>query len=179
MSLSLARLQRESVSEDFPAETESAPLLESFSDSSRTPFETWSQSRLSSFERIVVRQIDIRLMPILCLIYVLNFLDRHNIASARLANLEEDLGLTVKQYDACVSILYVGYISMQVHSNVILSRVARPAYYLCGCMAVWGFLSACTAFTHNFTGLLLCRFLLGFVESAFYPGALVSLSIDA
>ena len=68
---------------------------------------------------------------------------------------------------------------MQIPSNLILSHLARPAYYLCGGMALWGFLSACTAFTHNFTGLVMCRFLLGFVESAFFPGAVVSLSLYA
>ncbi len=42
-------------------------------------------------------------------------------------------------------------------------------------MAIWGVLSACTTLTHNFAGLLLCRFLLGFAESVFLPGAVVSL----
>ncbi len=57
-------------------EAEAAPLLGSSSESSRAHFEKWSQDRLSSFERIVVNQIDIRLMPLLCLFYILNFLDR-------------------------------------------------------------------------------------------------------
>ncbi|KAF8326515.1 major facilitator superfamily domain-containing protein [Cantharellus anzutake] len=117
-----------------------------------------------------------QLLPLLVLIYILNLIECNNIASARLANLENDLGLTEKQYDTCISILYIGYISMQVPSNIILSRIARPAYFLCGCMVVWGFLSACTGLTRNFTGLLLCRLLLGFAESAFFPGALYYIS---
>ena len=39
-------------------------------------FESWSQVHLASFEHNVVKQIDIRLMPLLCLFYVLNYLDR-------------------------------------------------------------------------------------------------------
>lgn len=41
-------------------------------------------------------------------------------------------------------------------------------------MAAWGAISACTAAVQNFGGLLACRFLLGFLESAFFPGAVVS-----
>ena len=36
--------------------------------------------------------------------------------------------------------------------------------------------SSVTGITHNFTGALLVRFFLGFVEAAFFPGALVLLS---
>jgi len=157
--------------QDVSIQTETTPLLESFSESSAAPFDSWPQQRLQSLERTVVSQIDLRLMPLLILLYILNYLDRNNIASARLGSLEGDLELTERQYDTCVSVLYIGYISMQVPSNFILSRVPRPAYYLCGCMAVWGVLSTCTAFTRSFSGLLVSRFLLGFVESAFFPGA--------
>ena len=37
----------------------------------------------------------------------------------------------------CVSILFVGYILMQVPSNAILNKIGRPAAYLTACMAVW------------------------------------------
>jgi hypothetical protein len=45
--------------------------------------------------------------------YILNYLDRNNIASARLAGLETDLKLTSSQYETSVSILFVGYLLMQ------------------------------------------------------------------
>lgn len=64
-------------------------------------------------ERILVRKIDFRLMPMLVLMYILNYLDRNNIASARLAGLETDLNLTSSQYETSVSILFVGYLLMQ------------------------------------------------------------------
>lgn len=64
---------------------------------------------------------------------------------------------------------------MQVPSNMIASKIARPGLYICAAMALWGALSAITAGVHNFAGLVVCRFMLGFVESVFFPGA-VSLS---
>ena len=64
-------------------------------------------------ERALVRKIDLRLLPMIILMYILNYLDRNNIASARLAGLETDLGLVGTQYQTCVSILFVGYLLMQ------------------------------------------------------------------
>jgi hypothetical protein len=54
-------------------------------------------------------KMDLVIMPILVVMYILNYLDRQNIASARLANIEEDLGLSPVQYQTAVSILFVGY----------------------------------------------------------------------
>lgn len=68
----------------------------------------------------------------------------------------------------CVGILAVGYILMQVPSNLFLQRLGKPAIYLPTVMVIWGFISAATAATRNFTGLLICRFLLGFVEAAYF-----------
>ena len=64
-------------------------------------------------ELALVRKIDIRLLPMIVLMYILNYLDRNNIASARLAGLEKELKLTSVQYNTCVSILFVGYLLMQ------------------------------------------------------------------
>lgn len=43
----------------------------------------------------------------------MNYLDRNNIAAARLAGLETDLNMTSTQYQTSVSILFVGYLLMQ------------------------------------------------------------------
>jgi len=69
-------------------------------------------------EKILVRKIDFRLMPMLVIMYILNYLDRNNIASARLAGLETDLALTSSQYETSVSILFVGYLLMQSKSDL-------------------------------------------------------------
>lgn len=41
--------------------------------------------------------------------YVLNYLDRQNIAAAKLAGVMEDLGLSITQYNTVVSVLFAGY----------------------------------------------------------------------
>ena len=68
-----------------------------------------SPEELDSIGRKATLKIDVIVMPCLIIMYVLNYLDRQNIASARLAGLPDDLGLNDSQYQTCVSILFVGY----------------------------------------------------------------------
>lgn len=76
-----------------------------------------TQEQRQHAEKTLIRKIDLRLMPALILMYILNYLDRNNIASARLAGLQDDLALTSAQYETCVSILFVGYLLMQSKTN--------------------------------------------------------------
>jgi MFS family permease len=92
--------------------------------------------------------------------------------------LEKDLGMHGSQYNTCISILYVGYLFTKISSNMILSsKKVRPSINMACCMLVWGAVATLTALVKNFTGLVLVRFFLGFVEAPFYPGALYILSL--
>lgn len=61
---------------------------------------------------------------------IVDYLDRNNISAARLRGLQEDLKLNDQQYSTCLSILYVGYILMQVPSNMIINKIQRPSIYI-------------------------------------------------
>ncbi|KDQ64273.1 hypothetical protein JAAARDRAFT_117826 [Jaapia argillacea MUCL 33604] len=126
-------------------------------------------------ERKLLRKLDLR-MSILIVIYILNYIDRNNASAARLRGFEEDLGLKGQEFNTILSILYVGYILMQIPSNMFLNYIGKPSIYLPCCMIIWGIISILTGITTNFTGALLTRFFLGFVEAAFFPGALFLLS---
>ncbi|KAI0268180.1 MFS general substrate transporter [Gloeopeniophorella convolvens] len=123
-------------------------------------------------ERKLLRKLDMR-MSILILIYILNYTRR---SAARLKGFEADLHLKGQQFNTLLSILYVGYILMQIPSNMFLNYIGKPSLYLPICMMIWGMISCLTGATNNFTGALLTRFFLGFVEAAFFPGSLFLLS---
>ncbi|KAI1092206.1 MFS general substrate transporter [Rostrohypoxylon terebratum] len=123
-------------------------------------------------EKSLKRKLDAR-CSLFVLIYILNYLDRNNIAAARLKGLQSDLNLDDTQYSTCLSILYVGYILMQVPSNMFTNKIQRPSLYLSCAMLLWGLISTLTGNTNNFTDMVLVRFFLGFVEAAFLPGALL------
>ncbi|CAO2652486.1 Nn.00g007690.m01.CDS01 [Neocucurbitaria sp. VM-36] len=122
------------------------------------------------------RKIDTRLLPMIILMYIMNYLDRNNIAAVRLAGLQDELNLSSVQYQTTVSILFVGYILMQIPSNLFLNKTGKPAIYLPCCMIIWGIISGATAACQNFAGLVVCRFFLGFIEAAYFPGCLFYLS---
>ncbi|WQF86330.1 Putative major facilitator superfamily, MFS transporter superfamily [Colletotrichum destructivum] len=126
-------------------------------------------------EIALVRRLDWMIMPILWGMYWLNYLDRNAIALARLNTLEEDLNLSSTEYQTCVSILFVGYVIVGIPANMVVTRV-RPSLWMSSCMAVWAIISALTAVSHNYTGLLLTRFFLGITEAPYYPGALYVLA---
>ncbi|KAH7920392.1 MFS general substrate transporter [Leucogyrophana mollusca] len=127
-------------------------------------------------EKRLVRKLDAR-MSIIVVIYILNYIDRSNASVARLQGFEQDLHLEGQQYSTVISIMFVGYIFMQVPSNMFLNWVERPSIYLpCG-MIAWGTISILTGSSHTcFTGAFVARFFLGFVEATFFPGVLFLVS---
>ncbi|KAE8373100.1 major facilitator superfamily domain-containing protein [Aspergillus bertholletiae] len=129
----------------------------------------------SRVEKSLKRKLDAR-CGFFVIIYIMNYLDRNNMAAARLKGLQDDLNLDYSQYATCLSILYVGYILMQVPSNIFINRIERPSLYIGAVMLVWGLISTLSGVATNFAGMVCIRFFLGFVEAAFLPGALMILS---
>ncbi|KAG2369850.1 MFS general substrate transporter [Suillus spraguei] len=132
------------------------------------------QSRAVTEKRLL-RKLDLR-VAFLVLIYIMNFMDRTNAVAARLRGFEEDLNMKGNQFNTLISILYVGYMLMQAPSNIFLDRMKRPSVYLSSCMAIWGAITLFTGTVQTYHAALILRFLLGFVEAAFYPGAVFLLS---
>ncbi|KAJ7506747.1 MFS general substrate transporter [Mycena galericulata] len=127
-------------------------------------------------ERKLVRKLDSRLLPTIFLIYIMNYIDRNGITTARLKGLEQDLGLSDLQYSVVLSILFVSYCPAQIPSNMILNYVTRPSWYIGACVIGWGLTSLLTGVTKNYGGILACRIFIGLPEAAFYPGAIYLLS---
>lgn len=132
-------------------------------------------ARRAQVEKTMKRKLDAR-CSIFVLIYIMNYLDRNNMAAARLKGLQEDLDMNYSEYATCLSILYVGYILMQVPSNILINRIQRPSLYISLVMLLWGLVSTLSGVVTNFSGMVAIRFFLGFVEAAFLPGALMILS---
>ncbi|WYZ45308.1 hypothetical protein EsH8_VIII_000624 [Colletotrichum jinshuiense] len=126
-------------------------------------------------DKNLLRRVDRRLMPTLVVMYLLNFLDRSNLAQARQGTLEEDLGMSGTDFNLATSIFFVGYLLMQLPSNLLLTRV-RPSFYLASSCCLWGVVSTCNSAAHSFTHLIVIRFFLGFVEAPFFPGAVFLMS---
>ncbi|KAG2110524.1 MFS general substrate transporter [Suillus discolor] len=126
-------------------------------------------------EKRLLRKLDLR-VAFLVLVYIMNIMDRTNIAAARLRDFEEDLGMTGNQFNTLTSILFVGYLFTQAPSNMILHHMKRPSLYLSGCMITWAAITMCMSAVQTYHAALILRFFIGFVEAAFFPGAVFLLS---
>ncbi|KAF4304818.1 putative mfs transporter protein [Botryosphaeria dothidea] len=135
-----------------------------------------AHSKTDPKEIAIVKKIDWYMLPILWLMYFMNFLDRNAMINGKLNGLAKDLNLKGTQYNTCVSILFVGYLAGQIPSNMILNRV-RPSWYMAGFSMAWSVVSLLTYLTHDYKTMLVCRFFLGITEAPFYPGALYMLSM--
>ncbi|KAL5342135.1 major facilitator superfamily domain-containing protein [Aspergillus crustosus] len=127
-------------------------------------------------EKKLRRRIDCVIMPMVILVYLMNYIDRNNYAAARLQGLERDLNMNGEQYQTGLSILFVGYILMQVPSNLILNYMGRPSYYLGFFTVAWGLVSTLTSQVTSYGAMIACRFVLGIVEAPFFAGVLFYLS---
>ncbi|KAG1868263.1 major facilitator superfamily domain-containing protein [Suillus subalutaceus] len=128
-----------------------------------------------NLERRLLRKLDLR-MSILLILQTLNLIDRSNISNARLQGFEKDLHLHGQQYATTLSILYVGYIVMQVPGNMFLHWLEKPSIIIPSCMIAWGTISVLTGITTNYTGIVVARFFLGFAEAPFFPGMIFLVS---
>jgi len=122
----------------------------------------------------VYRLIFWRLMPVLMLCYILNYIDRSNIGLAKLAFMK-DLGMTETAYGFAGGAFYLGYICLGVPINVLLGRIgARKSLLII--MTGWGIFSAALAFCTKPTDFYVLRFLIGVSETGFLPAVLLYLS---
>ena len=127
-------------------------------------------------EKKLRRKIDTLIMPLVMMVYLMNYIDRNNYGAARLQGLEKDLHLVGNEYQVGLSILFVGYVLMQVPSNALLNFSGRPSWYIGFWVIAWGLVSTLTSQVKNYGDIVACRFILGFVEAPFFCGVLFYLS---
>lgn len=80
-------------------------------------------------EKQLLRKIDTRLLPLVVVIYLFNYLDRNSITQARLYGLQEDTHVTGAVYQTAISIFSAGYIVMQLPSTILMTKF-RPSIFL-------------------------------------------------
>ncbi|KAH9901491.1 MFS general substrate transporter [Cubamyces lactineus] len=119
-------------------------------------------------EAKVIRKIDIRVVPVLCILYLLAFLDRVNISNAAVFGLKQDLNLGGNEFNTALVVFFVPYVLFEIPSNALLKHF-KPHVWLSLCMFLFGLITLLQGFTQNFSGLVATRFFLGVVESGVFP----------
>lgn len=61
-------------------------------------------------ERRIVRQLDLKLVPVVTVLYLLCFIDRANIGNARIMGMQEELKLGGMKFNWALTIFYIPYL---------------------------------------------------------------------
>ncbi|KAK7413573.1 hypothetical protein QQX98_007582 [Neonectria punicea] len=120
-------------------------------------------------KKILRKVMDIRLIPMLALLYLLSFLDRGNIGNAKIEGLQEDLKMEPDQYNWCLTVFFFTYAAFEVPSNLLLKKL-RPSVWLPTIMVAWGTVMTLMGIVQNYHGLLVARIFLGLTEAGLFPG---------
>lgn len=120
------------------------------------------------------RKIATRLLPFLTLCYVIAYIDRANIAFAKLQFMN-DLGFSEAAYGLGAGLFFVGYVLFEVPSNIMLQRAGARLTML-RIMVLWGLISSAMLFVSTPLQFYVMRFLLGAAEAGFFPGVIFYLT---
>ncbi|KAL2754127.1 hypothetical protein ACRALDRAFT_1049627 [Sodiomyces alcalophilus JCM 7366] len=124
----------------------------------------------STTDRRLMTKIDFHVVPFLCIMYLLAFLDRVNIANANVFGLSEELGLTGTLYNNALVVFFVPYILLEIPSNILLKKFS-PHVWLSANMFAFGLITLLQGFVTSYGGLVTTRFFLGVFETGMFPGA--------
>jgi len=128
-----------------------------------------------AMEARVTRKLQLRILPFAMLLYLVSFLDRLNVGFAALT-MNTAIGLTPAMYGLGGGLFFVGYVAVQVPSNLLLLRMGARSW-IARVVIAWGVVSLCSAFVVGPFSFYAMRLLLGVAESGFFPGMLLYLSL--
>lgn len=125
-------------------------------------------TQIQNLEERTVRKVFWRLMPFLCLLYIVSFLDRVNVSYAALS-MNKDLGFSNAVYGMGAGIFFIGYFVMEIPGNLIMARVGAR-FWVARILISWGIIASLTALVSTPHQFYLVRFFLGVAEASFFPG---------
>jgi MFS family permease len=126
--------------------------------------------------RSAIRKVAVRLVPFVALMFFINYLDRTAIGFAAPNGMNTDLALSAAQFGFASGVFFIGYIILEVPSNLALHRFGARRW-LARIMVSWGIVALLFTWVQNFEQLVALRFLLGVAEAGFFPGAILFLSM--
>lgn len=120
-------------------------------------------------ERRLLRKLDLRVLPVLWLLYLVNFIDRANIGNAKIAGMEKELKLIGQRFNICVWVFNLGYLVAGIPMQIVFKKYGPKT--LCVMMFCWGITVIGCGLVKQWEQLVVCRLLEGMAESAFISGA--------
>jgi len=116
-----------------------------------------------------------RLLPLLFVCYVIAYVDRANVAIAKLTMTRDLPGFDNRVIGIGAGMFFIGYFLLEIPGTLLVEKWSARKW-ICRIMLSWGVMASLTAFVQTPFQFYSVRFLLGLAEAGFFPGVIVYLT---
>ncbi len=121
--------------------------------------------------RALRRKVAWRILPLVVVLYIVSYLDRANVAFAKL-RMAEALGFSENVFGFGIGVFFIGYLFLEIPGALLVERWSARKWFA-RILVTWGFISAAMAFVKTPAQFYWARFFLGVAEAGFFPGIIV------
>ena len=129
---------------------------------------------VDSVEKRTMKKIRFRILALVFLLYSISFIDRANVAYAKLT-MSVDLGFSEAAYGLGLGLFFVGYPLLEIPGALIVQKWGAR-FWVARILITWGICTILIGFVRTANEFYLARFLLGVAEGGFWPGMIVYLN---
>ncbi len=116
-----------------------------------------------------------RLIPLLFVSYVIAYIDRVNVAFAKLTMSKDLPAFDNDVIGTGAGLFFLGYFLLEIPGTLLVERFSARKI-IARIMISWGVISGLTAFVATPAQFYGARFLLGLAEAGFFPGVIIFLT---
>jgi len=118
------------------------------------------------------KKIDLHILPLMCILYWIQFMDKTTLGSAAILGIREATHLTTNQYNWLGTIFYISYLVFEFPQNLCLQRFPVGKWMSVN-IFVWAVALCAHAACKNFAGLFVVRIILGMCEGSITAGFMI------
>jgi ACS family tartrate transporter-like MFS transporter len=116
-----------------------------------------------------------RLLPLLFICYVIAYVDRANVAIAKLTMAKDLPAFDSAVFGFGAGMFFWGYFLLEIPGSLLVEKWSARKW-ICRIMLTWGLMAGLTALVKTPMHFYVVRFLLGLAEAGFFPGVIVYLT---
>jgi ACS family tartrate transporter-like MFS transporter len=125
-------------------------------------------------EQTAISKASRRILPLLFVLYIVAYLDRANVAFAKLA-MNADLHFSEAVFGLGAGLFFVGYVILEI-PLAILSAKWSVRRLLSRILVTWGIATVLVGFVRTPMQFYTARFVLGLAEAGFFPVVIIYLA---
>ena len=95
-----------------------------------------SRPDIATIERRILRRLDLSVVPVLCFLFLVSFVDRGNIGNAHIQGLDKSLHMTKNDYNIAVMVFTLGYVVFGLPANFVFKMTGPKS--LSVMIFLWG-----------------------------------------